>query len=423
MMTYENAIEYLNSTASRGSQPGLSRVTALLGLLGNPQNSVKCVHVTGTNGKGSVSRMTASVLNAEGYKTGLFSSPYLTRVNESIMLGDEEISDSDFAEIMDKVKPLAEGLKNPPTEFEITTAVAFEFFRRKECDVVVLECGMGGLLDSTNIIENPLVSVITNVAKDHASFLGDTISEIASHKAGIIKMNCPVVWGGNDKEAERIIEKRASELKSQLYTVDFNSLKNVNCDISGSVFDFGDYKKLKISALGEYQPRNAAVAITAVEIIKKGGLHIDKSSVYKGLEDFFLHARFEQICDNPPVFFDGSHNPHGVESVVESIKNYFGGKKAVLLMGVMADKDYPEMTRQLSSVADRVFTVTPSNPRALDSLRLAMEFEKNKIHAESFENIEFGREAAENYAEIQNIPLVMLGSLYMYKDVTAVKNQ
>ena len=419
MMTYENAIEYLNSTASRGSQPGLSRVTALLGLLGNPQNSVKCVHVTGTNGKGSVSRMTASVLNAEGYKTGLFSSPYLTRVNESIMLGDEEISDSDFAEVMDKVKPLAEGLKNPPTEFEITTAVAFEFFRRKECEVVVLECGMGGLLDSTNIIENSLVSVITNVAKDHASFLGDTIGEIASHKAGIIKMNCPTVWGGSDKEAEKIIAKRAAELKSELHTVDFNSLKNVSCDISGSVFDFGDFKNLKISALGKYQPRNAAVALTAIEVIKKGGLHIDKSSIYKGLERFFLHARFEQICDNPPVFFDGSHNPHGVESAIDSIKTYFGGQKVVLLTGVMADKDYPKMTKQLSTVADRVFTVTPSNPRALDSFMLAKEFEKNKIPAEYFNNIKFGREVAENYAKIQKLPLVMLGSLYMYKDVIA----
>lgn len=419
MMTYENAIEYLNSTASRGSQPGLSRVTALLGLLGNPQNSVKCVHVTGTNGKGSVSRMTASILNAEGYKTGLFSSPYLTRVNESIMLGDEEISDSDFAEVMEKVQPLAEGLKNPPTEFEITTAVAFEFFRRKECEVVVLECGMGGLLDSTNIIENPLVSVITNVAKDHASFLGNTIEEIAAHKAGIIKMNSPTVWGGDSEEAEKIIAKRAAELKSELYTVDFSSLKNVSCDISGTVFDFGDFKNLKISALGEYQPRNAAIALTAVEVIKKGGLHIEKSSVYKGLEKFFLHARFERMGENPPVIFDGSHNPHGVESAIESIKTYFGGQKVVLLTGVMADKDYPKMTKQLSTVADRVFAVTPSNPRALDSFKLAKEFGKNKIPAEYFNDIKFGREAAENYAKIQKLPLVMLGSLYMYKDVTA----
>ena len=260
MMTYKEAIDYLAFTSKRGSCLGLSRITQLLERLGNPHKNVKFIHVTGTNGKGSVTKMLSCILNAQGYKTGLFSSPFVTRVNESIQLDGNEISDSEFAELIRDIMPVAEAMDEPPTEFEITTAAAFEYFSKKNCDVAVIECGLGGDMDSTNVIEAPLLSVITNVEADHSAFLGDTIAEIAAHKAGIIKKGCPVLFGGNSKEALEIISEKA--INSKIFTVDYSNLSNISCTLSGSTFNFGE-QNFSLSMLGIYQPYNAAIAISA----------------------------------------------------------------------------------------------------------------------------------------------------------------
>lgn len=412
MMTYKEAIDYLAFTSKRGSCLGLSRITQLLERLGNPHKNVKFIHVTGTNGKGSVTKMLSCILNAQGYKTGLFSSPFVTRVNESIQLDGSEISDSEFAELIGDIMPVAEAMNEPPTEFEITTAAAFEYFSKKNCDVAVIECGLGGDMDSTNVIEAPLLSVITNVEADHSAFLGDTIAEIASHKAGIIKKGCPVLFGGNSMEALEVISEKA--INSKIFTVDYSNLSNISCTLSGSTFNFGE-QNFSLSMLGIYQPYNAAIAISAVEILRKNGLDISNKAVYEGLKSARLNGRFELIKENPIVIFDGSHNPHGVNAAIESIKNYFDGK-VVLLMGVMADKEYPEMVKTLSEVAAKAFTVKPKNPRALDSMLLADEFIRNGVDAEFSTELSAGVEKALTYAEKHQLPLIALGSLYMYSE-------
>lgn len=412
MMTYKEAIDYLAFTSKRGSCLGLSRITQLLERLGNPHKNVKFIHVTGTNGKGSVTKMLSCILNAQGYKTGLFSSPFVTRVNESIQLDGNEISDSEFAELIGDIMPVAEAMDEPPTEFEITTAAAFEYFSKKNCDVAVIECGLGGDMDSTNVIEAPLLSVITNVEADHSAFLGDTIAEIAAHKAGIIKKGCPVLFGGNSKEALEVISEKA--INSEIFTVDYSRLSNISCTLSGSTFNFGE-QNFSLSMLGKYQPYNAAIAISAVEILRKNGFDISNKAVYEGLKSASLNGRFELIKENPIVIFDGSHNPHGVNAAIKSIKNYFDGK-VVLLMGVMADKEYPEMVKTLSEVAAKAFTVKPKNPRALDSMLLADEFIRNGVDAEFSTELSAGVEKALTYAEKHQLPLIALGSLYMYSE-------
>lgn len=412
MMTYKEAIDYLSFTSKRGSCLGLSRITQLLERLGNPHKNVKFIHVTGTNGKGSVTKMLSCILNAQGYKTGLFSSPFVTRVNESIQLDGSEISDSEFAELIGNIMPVAEAMNEPPTEFEITTAAAFEYFSKKNCDVAVIECGLGGDMDSTNVIEAPLLSVITNVEADHSAFLGDTIAEIAAHKAGIIKKGCPVLFGGNIKEALKVIAEKA--INSKIFTVDYSNLSNISCTLSGSTFNFGE-QNFSLSMLGIYQPYNAAIAISAVEILRKNGLDISNKAVYEGLKSARLNGRFELIKESPIVIFDGSHNPHGVNAAIESIKNYFDGK-VVLLMGVMADKEYPEMVKTLSEVAAKAFTVKPKNPRALDSMLLADEYIRNGVNAEFSTELSAGVEKALTHAEKHQLPLIALGSLYMYSE-------
>lgn len=411
-MTYKEAIDYLAFTSKRGSCLGLSRITQLLERLGNPHKNVKFIHVTGTNGKGSVTKMLSCILNAQRYKTGLFSSPFVTRVNESIQLDGNEISDNEFAELIGDIMPVAEAMDEPPTEFEITTAAAFEYFSKKNCDVAVIECGLGGDMDSTNVIEAPLLSVITNVEADHSAFLGDTIAEIAAHKAGIIKKGCPVLFGGNSMEALEVISEKA--INSKIFTVDYSNLSNISCTLSGSTFNFGE-QNFSLSMLGIYQPYNAAIAISAVEILRKNVLDISNKAVYEGLKNARLNGRFELIKENPIVIFDGSHNPHGVNAAIESIKNYFDGK-VVLLMGVMADKEYPEMVKTLSEVAAKAFTVKPKNPRALDSMLLADEFIRNGVDAEFSTELSAGVEKALTYAEKHQLPLIALGSLYMYSE-------
>ena len=412
MMTYKEAIDYLAFTSKRGSCLGLSRITQLLERLGNPHKNVKFIHVTGTNGKGSVTKMLSCILDAQGYKTGLFSSPFVTRVNESIQLDGGEISDSEFAELIGNIMPVAEAMDEPPTEFEITTAAAFEYFSKKNCDVAVIECGLGGDMDSTNVIEAPLLSVITNVEADHSAFLGDTIAEIAAHKAGIIKKGCPVLFGGNSMEALEVISEKA--INSKIFTVDYSRLSNISCTLSGSTFNFGE-QNFSLSMLGIYQPYNAAIAISAVEILRKNGLDISNKAVYEGLKSARLNGRFELIKENPIVIFDGSHNPHGVNAAIESITNYFDGK-VVLLMGVMADKEYPEMVKTLSEVAAKAFTVKPKNPRALESILLADEFIRNGVDAEFSTELSAEVEKALTYAEKHQLPLIALGSLYMYSE-------
>lgn len=412
-MTYQESLEYLKKLQNLGSKPGLSRVAELTHKLGNPQNDLKVVHVTGTNGKGSTCAMIESVLVCAGYKTGRFSSPWIERLNEYISVCGKPIADDDFATLLTYIKSVAEKMSDTPTEFETMTAAAFEYFRQQKCDVVIIETGMGGLNDATNVIDAPILSVITNVALDHTKFLGNSIDEIAENKAGIIKNKAPVLFGGEDETALKVIEKIAEEKKSELFVTDKPDI--ISSDISGSRFVYRGLE-INISLVGEYQPQNAATAIDALDILCSCGFDIPDEKIIQGLSTTKWKGRFEILSGEPLFVFDGGHNMHGILYAAMSIKKYFGGKVNILT-GVMADKDYEKMAGVLSALASTVFTVTPDNPRALDAETYAGIFRTKGVNTLVCSDVADGVKKALELSKKENRPLVAIGSLYMYKDV------
>ncbi len=416
-MTYTEAIEYIHSICWTFTKPGLERISILCEKLGNPQNDLKFIHVAGTNGKGSFCSMLDSVLRHAGYKTGLFTSPYIKVFNERMQFCGENIADEELAQITEYVKPFADAMEDKPTEFELITAIGFEFFKRKGCDIVILECGMGGRLDSTNIIPSSLLSVITGISLDHTAFLGDTVEKIAAEKAGIIKKNGTVLFGGNSESVEEVIKLKAAEINAEYHFADKTSLNIISSDLSGSIFDYKEYRSLSLPLLGLYQPQNAANVLCAVEILNSKGYMVTEKGVREGLLAARWPARFEIISRDPLVIFDGAHNPEGIETAVESIKRYFGKRKVAVLTGVMKDKDYNYIAGKFSEIADRAFTLTPDNPRALPADEYAKVLESVGICATAHESVPSALTDAMNFAKDTDTPLVCLGSLYMYCEI------
>ncbi|MGB4093555.1 MAG: folylpolyglutamate synthase/dihydrofolate synthase family protein [Ruminococcus flavefaciens] len=418
-MTYNEAKEYLKAASAKGSILGLERVVELLHLMGDPQEKVKVIHVAGTNGKGSFGAMMTSVLREAGYKTGGFSSPAITDITDSYRINGTEISQEKFTELIGEIAELCEKMDEKPTEFEIMAAAAYELFYREGCDIAVIECGMGGDTDATNVVNKPVLSVITNVQSDHCKFLGNTIAEIAAHKAGIIKEGCPVFFGGDDAEAFEVVSAKAREVGAPFRFMDYSDVSGVRFSLDGMEFDYKD-KLYKVPLLGVYQLNNALNVIFCSEILTKKGYNIDYGDIRRGLAKTEWHGRFEMLRRDPYVIFDGAHNPDGIRFASESIERYFGRKKVVMLIGVMADKDYRLYSEMLGNHAAKVFAVKPDNPRALDSASLAKVFSEKNISAESFDVLADGVKSAYEYAKSRNIPLIALGSLYMYREFNEV---
>ncbi|MBQ8330952.1 MAG: bifunctional folylpolyglutamate synthase/dihydrofolate synthase [Clostridia bacterium] len=413
-MNYEEALQYIHSINWTFCKPGLERIEELCRRLGNPQSGLKFVHVAGTNGKGSFCSMLSTVLCQAGYRVGLYTSPYIRFFNERMCVDGEPIGNEELAELTAYVRPIADSMTDRPTEFELITAIAFEYFKRHACDVVVLEVGMGGRLDSTNIIRNPLLSVITGIALDHTAYLGDTVEKIAAQKAGIIKDGAPILYGGEDASAGAVIRLAAEERGSSFLSMDYGKLRNLRSDLEGTVFDFEDRADLRIGLLGLYQPRNASLVIKAVELLRKGGMPIDETALREGLSRARWQGRFEIISRDPLMIFDGAHNPQGIRSAVESIRHYFKGQKVYLLTGVLRDKDYTAIAADLAGVASRAFTMTPDNPRALSAADYADTLLRAGIKACAYESLDSALSAAREAAKRDGVPLVCLGSLYVY---------
>lgn len=416
-MTYNEAIEYIHSVSWTFCKPGLERVEELCRLLGDPQKKLKFVHVAGTNGKGSFCSMLDSVLRASGYKVGLFTSPYIVRFNERMKVNGVDIPDDVLPRLIERIRPIADSMKDKPTEFELITAVAFEYFASEGCDVVVLEAGMGGRLDSTNIIDPPLLSVITGISLDHTAFLGDTVEKIAAEKAGIIKPTSPVLIGGMSREAYDVICGRANELSSPVYTPDYDSITNLTATLAGSEFDYKAFTRVKLNLLGLYQPRNAAMVLEAVSALRNAGLDIPDAAVYSGLESARWSARFEIISESPLTIFDGAHNPEGISAAVTAIEHYFADSKVVVLTGVLSDKDYNFIAKRLSCVASCAFTITPDNPRALTAEEYAAVLGSYGVSATPTASIAEAVSLATACAAERGEALVCLGSLYTYGDI------
>ena len=416
-MTYEKALEYIHGISWTFCKPGLERISELCEKLGNPQDRLKFIHVAGTNGKGSFCSMLSEVLMAAGYKVGLYTSPYIVEFNERMRVCGVNISNRELAEITAEVKPIADKMEDKPTEFELITAIAFVYFARHGVDLVVLEAGMGGRLDSTNVIKTPALSVITGISLDHTAFLGDTVEKIAAEKAGIIKRGVPVLYGGLDGAALEVIKAVADEKKSPLYTVQRDDIIIKESNLCGTVFDFGSFKDIRLTLLGTYQPHNAANVLSAIGVLLTQGYKISTAHIKAGLERAKWPARFEIIGNAPLTIYDGAHNAEGIESAVESIRHYFGTDKVYAVSGVLKDKEYKKIAATLATVAERVFTLTPDNPRALKAEEYAKILRECGVDATPCANIGAAVMAARAAALKDNKPLICLGSLYIYGEV------
>ncbi len=416
-MTYTEALSYIHGISWTFCKPGLSRIGELCEKLRHPEESLKFIHVAGTNGKGSFSSMTAEILKAAGYKVGLYTSPFIYRFNERMRVNGEDIPDEKLAEITEYVKPFADSMTDKPTEFELITAIAFEYFKREMCDIVVLECGMGGRLDSTNIINHPLLSVITGISLDHTAYLGDTVEKIAVEKAGIIKDRAPILFGGTDEAAKAVISRTAKARGSDIFYADYSKLKINSATLDGCDFDYKNLQNVTISLLGTYQPRNASLAIEAVNILRRTGLYIPDDAIYRGLKNAKWKARFEIIGHEPTVIFDGAHNPEGIAAAAESIKKYFGEQKLVLVSGVLADKDYKKIAESMAAVISDAYTITPDNPRALSAEDFASVLGEFGIKAAKTSGVPEALALGSYLAKKKGTALCILGSLYTYIDV------
>ena len=415
-MDYAEALKYIEGVSWLGVRPGLERVRALLERLGEPQRELKLVHVAGTNGKGSASALMAAALTAAGYKTGLYTSPHLLRFNERMRLDGEEIGDGELAELIGGLAEAARGLVEPCTEFELVTAAALLWFARRRADIVVLETGMGGRLDATNVIPRPECAVIMNIGLDHTAVLGDTVEAIASEKAGIFKGGAAVSYYPEPGVAA-VLRAAAARTGTELRFADFSLIEPLGSSLEGQNFRFagGEYS---IRLLGRHQLRNAATALTALAALRERGWVLPEEAVRRGFAGAAWPARFELVSRSPLFVVDGGHNPQCVRATAGAIREYMPGGRCVLLMGVLADKDWRGMLDILAPVAEGFVCATPDSERALPAGELAAELRRRGLRAEDGGEIPRAVERARELAGPAGA-VCSVGSLYMAGAVRA----
>ncbi|MFA5522904.1 MAG: folylpolyglutamate synthase/dihydrofolate synthase family protein [Tissierellales bacterium] len=430
-MNYREALDYIHGTKKFGSKLGLHNISELLRLLGNPQNGLSFIHVAGTNGKGSASSFIANTLIEGGYKVGLFTSPYLEVFNERMRINNQDISDDSLAKITFSVKKKVEEMLNKgmthPTEFEIVTAIAMQYYKEEKVDFVVLEVGLGGRYDSTNVIENSIASVITTISMDHLDILGDTLGKIAYEKAGIIKDNGFVISYPQDKEAEEVIVEVAKDKNARLSFVPTENLDIIETTESGSKFNF-EYKNIKMSDLeigliGKHQIQNAATALTTILALREEGyLSVSDETIRRGLKGTKWSGRLEVLRRKPTFLVDGAHNIQGIQALKKTISSIFKYDKLILGVAILSDKDVDHMVEELVPIADKIVVTEANIFRAMKAEELAAKIEKynNNIVIES--NIE---KAVQKTLEIanENDLIVFSGSLYLIGDVRTIVNK
>lgn len=420
-MNYKEAVDFINSAAVFGAKLGLKNIGVLLNLLDNPQKDLKIIHVAGTNGKGSVCSYIAGILMTAGYRTGLFTSPYLEKFTERIQVDFKNIPDDKLTEyvmiLKAKINIMIDEGYNHPTFFELNTAIAFMYFKESGCDAVVLETGLGGRYDSTNIIRNPVVCVISTIGYDHMTILGNTLGKIAYEKAGIIKEKRPVVlYGDNTKEAMDVIKRVAKEIEAEIIIADFGNIRYKTTKNHGYSFDFEQYKNLEIKMMGKHQVKNACLALKTIEILNKNGFNISEKDIEKGLRSTVWPGRIEIVSKNPMIICDATHNPQGAEVLKTTLDEQFPDKEIVYVMGVMKDKDYEKMAEIILKDAKGVVTVTPNWHRALSAHILLKTVKKYCENAYVGDTIEEAMRIALEMAGCDGI-VCTLGSMYYIADV------
>ncbi|MBE6062836.1 MAG: bifunctional folylpolyglutamate synthase/dihydrofolate synthase [Clostridium butyricum] len=427
-MTYEEAMKYISSVGKFGSNYGLKRTFRLLELLGNPHENLKLIHVAGTNGKGSTTAMITKILYGMGYKVGMYTSPYIEEFEERIQINGENIPKDKFVSLLIEVKETVEKVieegYDHPTEFEILTVIMFLYFYREKVDYGVIEVGLGGTLDSTNVL-TPLVSVITSISYDHMNILGNTIEEIAEQKAGIIKEGVPVVVYPAEKSVQNVIVKKAEEMNSKIRLVQKSSVKllDINKDNIYQEIQVSTMKneyKVKLPLLGAHQMFNLAVVLNTIEVIFEGQTeNLNIELVEKSLEDVKWKGRLEVLNRKPLIVIDGAHNIDGIKSLTYNIKKYFEYKKIILLLGILADKQVDEMIQEIVPYAEKVYALTPHSDRAQLSEELKDKIIKYNKNVEAIENYKDAAIKAINEAEKDDLILIS-GSLYMIGDMRKI---
>lgn len=421
-MNYNSAIKYIENATILGSKKGFDNFERLLNLLGNPQEKLKFIHIAGTNGKGSTSAMLNSVLIEQGYNTGLFTSPHLVKYNERFLFNNISITDDEFSYYVNLIKKATESLFFNSNDyfcfFEIMTAIAFMFFYDKKTDYVVLETGLGGRMDSTNIIKNPILSIITSISIDHTQFLGDTLEQIAYEKAGIIKNNCPVVVYPQKESVYKIFYNTASSKNAKLYYIDeykYNiSKNNFNEIVFSTCNPIIRYDKIKITLIGNYQLLNTCNVLLAIKALRDNGIIIYDKAVYRGLEKAKINGRMEVINQNPMVIIDGAHNEGGIEQLYNYLNTLKNKYNITVLFGVLNDKNYCNMLNKLYAVADKLIITQPDNKRAKNCNELVNILTDREKLIGVEENYHKALKLALN--ETQDI-LICCGSIYLIGDI------
>lgn len=415
-----DAVSKIHEFEKFGSILGLERMTSLMKELGDPQDGLKYIHVAGTNGKGSVCKYIYEILEAQGYKVGLYTSPFLMVFNERIEFDHQYISDEDLSKytdmVLEKVRVLTERGEDSPTEFEVITAVAFLYFKEKKADFVVLEVGLGGIGDSTNIIRDPLCSVITSISFDHTDRLGNTLAEIASNKAGIIKEGCPVVTSSRAPEALEVFRTKAAETGSEYFETKDTEVHIIEETLEGTRFDAvpgNAYYGLEISMKGEHQVENAVCALKAIEVLQDlEDIEIGPDAIYQGLKKAVQIGRFEIMKKDPFVIIDGAHNPDGARTLRDTCQKLLSGKRILMLTGMLKDKDTKGILGEFLEITHDFIVTEPGNPRKMTAMELRDEIEALGGRAKAFSDPAMALDEALKIANDYDC-LVCAGSLYL----------
>ena len=414
-MTYQEAIDIINSYLAFGIKPGLERIRMLLERMGNPQDTLQFIHVAGTNGKGSTCAMLASILQCAGYKTGLFTSPYITEFRERMQIDGEMIPEQRLVALLEATLPQVEALKAEGqviTEFELITALAFAYFAAEKCDVVVLETGLGGRFDATNVISHPLACAITPISLDHTAILGDTVEQIAAEKAGIFKEHCPVVVAPNQPGAAlEVFRQQAQHKHCRLLVADEHMVQAVAGNLNGTYFNYQD-TEFHLPLLGKHQVQNVTTVLALLKVLRLEGFVLSDRAVQSGLSRVTWPARLEKLCDTPVVLLDGAHNPSGAQALAGAMEEYLKPRKIIGVMGMLRDKDCDTALQTLAPYFSSLYTLAVPNPRTLSAEELAQKAEMHGIAAQACTQMEQAIDVS-LHAAGQEGAVVVCGSLYL----------
>lgn len=417
MKSYEKSLDYIHSFSMFTRQAGLGRIKKLMELLGNPQDKLKFIHIAGTNGKGSVAAMTASVLEKAGYKTGMFTSPYIVDFRERMQINAQMISKEELVRLTDVIKPYAEKFKDqqdPLSEFELIAAIAFLWFVEEGCDIVVLEVGLGGRYDATNVIKDPLVSVIMSISLDHTKVLGDNVIQIAQEKCGIIKPNSVTVsYPLQEKEVFEVIRSYTRKENNQLVVGDMNQVAVLERGLHGSKINYKGMN-IHIPLIGKHQTANGITVLEIINVLKEKGYKISEQAIIEGIKNAKWPGRMEVIRKKPCVIVDGAHNLSGVQALSEALKD-MDLNKITVIFGMLEDKDYLGALKVISSFCDKLMLITPNHPRAAAYQKLLPVAKELCNDVQGFDSLEEACKASIRTMG-ENDTLVICGSLYIVAD-------